>query len=239
MLVLPPLIVRHRVLGFFAVVALMTKAYSAQPKTPAVRPTWAAMNTTFGGYSGSPDPVREFQTAGAIRELALSSTARVLVFPESAVRGWNDAAELFWEPLLRTLAARRQTVVLGTSIGIPGTVQRLNGVLVRGTDTPAFFVQHIPVPFSMWRPFSDSGFPLRLDGPATIRIAGERVGILICYEMLLTWPVLTMSLDHPTVLVGVANDYWARGTPIPAVQRMCISAWARLFSIPSLVASNT
>jgi hypothetical protein len=237
MLLLPPLIVRRARPGIAATVALVATAYCLQPKPPVTPSAWVAVNTTSGRLPD--DPVREFENATLIQELALRSAAHVVVFPETAVPRWNQATELFWEPTLKKLAARGQTVVLGTTIAERGTLSRLNGVLIRGADDPAFFVQRIPVPFSMWQPFQHSDFPLRLSGPGMLKVAGERAGILICYEMLVNWPVLSIGFEHPTILIGVANDYWARDTPIPAVQQMCISAWARLFSVPALVARNT
>jgi hypothetical protein len=213
-------------------------AHAIGPNKSLTRSDWAAIDTAFGRQPERQDPVREFQIITTIQQLALSSAGRVAIFPEAVVPGWNEAAELYWEPTLRGLADHEKTVLLGTTMSIPGSLRRLNGVLIRGADKPTFFIQHIPVPLSMWKPFTDSGYPVRLGSPATVQVAGERAGILICYEMLLTWPVLSMSLEHPTILVGVANDYWARETLIPSVQRMCINAWANLFSIPSLMATN-
>ena len=238
-ILLPPLIVRHRSLGAMATITLIGTAHSVAPLTSVMPATWAAINTTFGREPEPPDPVWEFQTASMIQQLAVTSVARVVLFPEAAVPRWNEAAELFWEPTLKALAGRGRTVLVGTTVGFSGTSKRLNGVLIRGADKPGLFIERVPVPVSMWRPFSHSGYPLRLGGPGTVQIAGERAGFLICYEMLLTWPVLSLSLERPTILVGAANDYWARDTSIPEVQRMCISAWARLFSIPSLMAKNT
>ena len=91
----------------------------------------------------------------------------------------------------------------------------------------------------MWKPLRQDGIPLRLAGPGTIAVAGHRAGILICYELLLTWPVFTVSLEHPTILVGLANDYWASQTSIAAAQRAALTAWARLFRLPKLIAVNT
>jgi hypothetical protein len=34
------------------------------------------------------------------------------------------------------------------------------------------------------------------------------------------------------------NDYWAKNTRIPAIQRSSVASWARLFHIPVLSASN-
>ena len=75
--------------------------------------------------------------------------------------------------------------------------------------------------------------------PGVINIHGQRAAVLICYEQLLTWPVLLSMAQHPTILIVVANDYWASRTPIPAVQRVALTAWARLFALPKLMAVNT
>jgi apolipoprotein N-acyltransferase len=90
----------------------------------------------------------------------------------------------------------------------------------------------------MWRPFARSGVQLHLAGPAVLPVAGQRAAVLICYEQLLTWPILTSLLRKPTVIVAVANDYWARGTTIPASQLTAVRAWARLMALPYVSATN-
>ena len=112
-----------------------------------------------------------------------------------------------------------------------------NVLIVRGTDT-GVFEQRVPVPLGMWKPLSNRGVPLRPFSPGVLSVAGERAGVLICYEQLLTWPMLTSMLARPTVLVAVANDYWEGGTTIPNVQLTAVRAWARLNSIPYVSATN-
>jgi apolipoprotein N-acyltransferase len=70
----------------------------------------------------------------------------------------------------------------------------------------------------MWRPFGHGGAALNITGPGVLNVAGQRVGVLICYEEMIVWPVLTSMLERPTVLVGIANDYWCTQTSIPAFQ---------------------
>jgi predicted amidohydrolase len=112
-----------------------------------------------------------------------------------------------------------------------------NVLVVRGQEN-TMFDQRIPVPISMWRPFATAGVQLHLTGPSILPLEGQRVAVLICYEQLLTWPILTSLIGKPTVIVAVANDYWARGTPVPEFQRSAVRAWARLMSIPSVSATN-
>jgi hypothetical protein len=112
-----------------------------------------------------------------------------------------------------------------------------NVLIVRGHEN-TMFDQRIPVPVSMWKPFARSGVQLHLAGPAVLPLAGQRAAVLICYEQLLTWPILTSLLRRPTVIVAVANDYWAGGTTIPAFQLTAVRAWARLMALPYVSATN-
>ena len=70
-------------------------------------------------------------------------------------------------------------------------------------------------------------------------LAGQRAALLICYEQVIPWTVWTAALARPTLLVGMSNDHWATGTPIPQWQALCLHAWSRLFGVPYLLAVNT
>jgi hypothetical protein len=113
-----------------------------------------------------------------------------------------------------------------------------NAVILRGAETGAF-KQRIPVPIAMWNPLKTTAARLNLYGSGAIDIHGERAAVLICYEQLLTWPVLLSMAERPTVLIALANDHWATDTPIPRFQLSAVRAWARLFRLPYLSAVNT
>jgi apolipoprotein N-acyltransferase len=70
-------------------------------------------------------------------------------------------------------------------------------------------------------------------------VVDKRAAIVICYEQPLIWPFIASAFERPGVLIGMANDYWAVGTPIPAAQKACLRAWARLLRLPCLSATNT
>jgi hypothetical protein len=112
-----------------------------------------------------------------------------------------------------------------------------NAVMVRGADLN-MFRQRIPVPIAMWNPLSGHGAPINVFGPGILSVRGERAAVLICYEQLLVWPVVLSMTQRPTVIVAIANDYWATGTPIPRVQRSAVGTWSRLFAVPYLSAVN-
>jgi apolipoprotein N-acyltransferase len=68
--------------------------------------------------------------------------------------------------------------------------------------------------------------------PGAANIAGQRAAVLICYEQMIPWPMLTSMLGKPTVLVAISNLYWFAGTPIPRFQACAVRAWSRLFDVP-------
>jgi hypothetical protein len=112
-----------------------------------------------------------------------------------------------------------------------------NTLLFIGANSSAFH-QRIPIPIGMWHPLGSGGVPLHLSGPAVIELDNQRLAVLICYEQVLVYPVLASMLQHPTVLVGIGNMYWFSSTAIPRYQASAMQAWAKLFGVPYLTATN-
>lgn len=210
--------------------------YRGMPRIPV---QYEAVNTNYGG-SGlrGTAPLKEFANARDIQHRALASQAKVIVFPETVIHRWNDATDMFWQNTFDELEKQGKTVFVGAEKSIPtNRHQYLNVIEVRGAQR-AEYRQRIPLPYAMWRPLSHDGVPLYFFGPSVVNIDGHDVAPLICYEQLLIEPVLKAMVQRPQILVGLANDYWARGTSIPAIQRSALSAWSRLFWIPSVSAVN-
>ncbi len=90
----------------------------------------------------------------------------------------------------------------------------------------------------MWRRFGTGGVRLNWQPNRPIEISAERVCVLICYEALIPWPVLSLLLHEPTIICLIANNYWTVGTPIARYQLATVKSWSRLFGIPYLKASN-
>jgi hypothetical protein len=227
--------------GTVAIALIANLFYPGDRQPP---PSWQAVNTRFGGIShGQVSPLQAYSVAQQIQAEAASSSAKVLVFPESIVRAWTDSTDLFWKRSIDTLRQTGKIILIGALIpeSLPHrweSYSYLNAVIVRGAQT-GVFLQRIPVPVSVWKPLSRGGAPLHLAGPAVLDIAGQRAAILICYEQVIPWAALTAAVARPTVFVGMANDYWANGTTIPQWQRLCLRAWGRLFGVPYLLAVNT
>jgi apolipoprotein N-acyltransferase len=219
------------------IVVLLTLLGLAAPD-PTPPSNWVAINTNFGGEGlDTPDILRLYKTAETIQRTALESHAQVVIFPESVIYRWNDSTDLFWRPTTGQLQREGKTLIVGANVDLPGNKRYENVAIMRGTVNGTF-KERIPMPVSMWRPGTGTGVPSHLFGPGIILLDHQRAAILVCYEQLLVWPVLRSLQERPTLLVGIANDYWARNTYFPTIQTASMRSWSRLFGIPALTAVN-
>lgn len=209
-------------------------------EAPAIPSGWQAVSTRFGGVGlDPPSPLEEYTAAQSIQETALESPARIIAFPETVVSNWNAGTDLFWHRTIGALRDQGKTILVGANVFEEDGQHYYNSVILRGANEHPNFVQRIPVPIAMWIPFSNKGVPLRLGGAGTLKIKGKNVAVVICYEHLLIWPIVASFADRPDLLLGTANDYWARHTTVPEIQHTCLDSWARLFGVPLLWAQNT
>lgn len=226
-------------LGLALALVFATPAHLFYRSRPAP-PDWRAESTHFGGVGlDTPTPLADYHAAQSIQQTALRSDARVILFPETVVTNWNPGTDLFWKPTIDTLREQGKTMLVGANVFDSTSQHYFNNIVIRGAEERPDFVQRIPIPVAMWTPLRKTGVPVQLAKPGTVMIAGQNAAILICYEQLLVWPVATSFMQHPTLLLGTANDYWARNTTIPDIQRACLESWARLFRVPLLWAQNT
>jgi hypothetical protein len=87
----------------------------------------------------------------------------------------------------------------------------------------------------MWRPFSKLNVPLRLGAPGVLVIDRQRA-TTDRYEQMLTFPILTSLLQHPTVIVGINDTFWVDDTDHCPHQVSALRSWAKLFQPPCLLA---
>ena len=153
------------------------------------------------------------------------------------------AAELIqsddFDAAIQTLRMNGQTLRSQARL-IPSNSHRqpFENTLLIFEEKAVMFYQRVPVPIGMWNPLDPNSVPIHLNAPGTVEIDGQRVAPLICYEQLITYPVLASLIDHPTILVGISNMYWFEGDSIAAYQQSALRAWAKLFHLPYLSATN-
>ncbi len=230
-----PAIYPRYALSAIVLLTAITSLLAHPPKTPT---DWQGVNTTLGGQGlDTPEAMRNYKTALYIQKTALTSSASVIIFPESLLE-WNTATEAFWKGSLKKLRDSHRTMLLGATIIQPGASGDYRNVAVlRGADNQ-IIDQRIPIPFTMWNPLASPTVPLNLFGSAMIHTDHQDAALFICYEQLLALPLAQSMLQHPTLIVGIANDYWAKGTYFPAIQRQNLRAWGQLFNLPVVTAVN-
>lgn len=196
----------------------------------------------------------DYQRQTALIEKAKKAKGQTLIFAEGMVSGgWTEVPESLWR---RSGVTKNRSIVIGADILRPGSLtihprqysdlppsfewsQDLhNGLVILDKSNKSFYLQRQPIPFSMWKPFSDGGYKVDWFGNPVVMIAGKPTAALICYEGFLVWPILHSYLSGAERIVAVGNFWWTNGKELPTIHASIIRSWSRLFSIPHTVAVN-
>ncbi|WP_348649898.1 conjugal transfer protein TraB [Rhizobium rosettiformans] len=214
--------------------ALPTAGPTGSPKA------WKGVELHMGKSLGR-DPSLRHQRELVVKVVeAAGRDKSIIILPESALGLWTPLRERYWT---KVLEFRAITVIAGATVI---TADGYDNVIlaVDKYGSRVIYRQRMPVPVSMWRPWyawtgQSGGTPARLFENPVVQFDGVTVAPLICYEQLLLWPVLHSMIFDPDLLVAIGNGWWTTGAKIVAVQRASAAAWARLFSIPLVIAFNS
>ncbi|OCX68608.1 conjugal transfer protein TraB [Acidithiobacillus thiooxidans] len=201
---------------------------------------WVGVNTRLGHLDSPLSYVEASMRLERSTMALLHKGVHMVLLPETVAGPWLVGTEDIWRPVVHWTADHPcQTVFVGTFVphgrGYVDALVQIHDGRIR------VLPDRIPVPFSMWHPWTPEGsfrmapFSQR---PEMTTVGALRVGYLICYEQLLMWPALNLALHRPQVLLAPANDWWARGTDIPAIQRASAKAWGTFLEVPVLFAVN-
>jgi hypothetical protein len=207
-------------------------------EVPPPPPGWRGVDLALGASLGRDLSLRRFAELKTLVQETRRDGDIVVVLPESAFGFWTPSVEQYWR---RALDGQRMTVLAGAAILQPSGYD--NAIVAVGGQNGVVYRQRIPVPGAMWQPWRGwldlpGGATANLTGRPLARIAGRDVAPLVCYELLLVWPVLQSIWFEPDILVAVGNGWWTRGTSIVAIQRASAAAWARLFGLPLVQSFN-
>ena len=181
-----------------------------------------------------------FQVAPAIEALAKDAPkGAVMLLPESTLGRLDAGKYEFLLGLEDKLKASKQVMLIGAEVTDADRPQGYkNGLVVLGEDSHRFIEQRVPVPVSMWRPWSSTGAKMDLAASGVTSVAGLRAAVLVCYEQLLTFPAIVSTASHPQTLLAASSAWWAKNTSIPKIQRSSVLAWARLSQATPVLAVN-
>lgn len=211
-----------------------------QKKYEATLPKgWVGIQTNYGELSNLSYVMASMRLEPKVLE-ALQSGDRVVLLPEGIAGPWLPGTRAIWKPVLQyTERHPSVTVLLGADV-LSGKQQFVDALIRMHAGQETVFPDRIPVPFSMWHPWSRrNNFKMNVFGkPEILKANGVRAGYLICYEQLLVWPEMALLGSKMGVLLAPADVWWAKGTSIPAIQKASVDAWARFFGVPVLRAVN-
>lgn len=216
--------------------------WSAATWTPLNLPEgWRSVDLQQGqnlGRDGSLAYQRDL-IATVRQTIASHPDTHVIVLLESALGFWTPTVENLWREGLR---GPDVTVVAGAA-RIWGKGYDNVMVAISADEAKILYRERMPVPVSMWQPWlrwTGQGGGARADffGNPVVQVRQKRIAPIICYEQLIVWPVLQSMLHSPDAIVATGNGWWTAGTSIVAIQRASVTAWAKLFGLPVVMAFN-
>jgi apolipoprotein N-acyltransferase len=199
---------------------------------------WIGVHTRLGGNEVEEvSYVRQVEILRLVRS-AIVDRHEVIVLPENAFGPWTQTTEAFWMAALQGT----DVMVLGGATIWDGDSYDNALVAVTSAKADVVYRARMPVPVSMWQPWRSAGRQeganANLFAVPVVSVGGLRVAPLICYELLLVWPILQSMSEGPEVIVAVGNGWWAGTTHVVAVQKSIALAWSRLFARPLVMAFN-
>ena len=242
-------------LMFMAGIALVLNVFTVvhPPVTPK---GWLGMNLHLGPITGNimADMNRNQEWINQTRTEA--EHEKVILLPETLTTWWaGNAAEV------QQAVPKGQTWLVGASVPVGRAlladgieaVHGGGGVWVDGKrkarkrrNARLLFISPFPVPVSMWHPWYRGHGYVRADGVGykagwwepVRKVDGVRAWASICYDQLLPWVWMEGVAQQPQVVLLTNNEWWARGTGIPQIQRATAWAWTRLIGAPVVEAEN-
>jgi apolipoprotein N-acyltransferase len=166
----------------------------------------------------------------------------IVILPETIIGRANPTTLKRWKKFFESLAESGTVFVAGGEIPTDRG-RKYDNVMIsfEGEGDTQIALQRFPVPFSMFRPFSNEGanaYLSSLGEHSIIEIQGKKLGFLVCYEQFLTWPLLTLISQRPDVIAAPSNLWWCWDTSLPGIQAAAVRLWARLFGVPAVRAAN-
>ena len=204
-------------------------------KTPLPPENWSSTQTDILYGAGPDDYDNQYRILKENAAHLRGKENRLVILPEGAT-GWsNRTSQRAW---------KSETEFTNTSV-LGGAEKRLKSgqaenlmVYIDADNYQILYRQRMPVPVSMWRPWSKHGTRATFYETPVFDLDGQIVAPLICYEQLLIWPIIQSAVYNPDVIIGISNNWWASETNIPDIQKVTLLAWARLFNTKLAIGFN-
>ncbi len=214
-------------LGAVVVVSL-TGIIRADPKPPA---GWVAVNTRGLVQTGNDVFSGLRNTQRVIAAGRAFPDASVLVFPEAALNDMLPGTAA----LVSQAIPAGQTWLIGAEDGKHDAVWRF----AHGQQPAMVSDSVLPMPVSMWRPWSPAVSYQPAWWKTTFSMAGQQVWLSLCYEQVVPWSWVQALVARPSIVLLQSNAWWAdKNNAAPAIQAAQAGDWLRLMGVPFVVVQN-
>ncbi|MHB1704646.1 MAG: carbon-nitrogen hydrolase family protein [Acidithiobacillus sp.] len=216
-------------------------------RSPAAPAHWAVVHTDLPGFRGAvPAKVWELRQV-RIAQIAMKAIQShpqhtYILFPENIAGPQfpNFFSALMDHEMASMARAHGDTLLIGADDLAGRHDDYTDSLNIMGKYLGRISARQ-PVPLGEWRPWDRHTAVADWWHLGGYQLGRQTVAWAICYEQMLVWPVAWNFLGEgpqPTVLLAPSNHDWARHSQEPAVQKMALLAWARLYQVPVLYANN-
>lgn len=181
--------------------------------------------------TGTVLPLVDYKRQMKYLEQIENSKNALYLLPENALGYVTPASEIIWQNTNKTIFA-------GASYRDTNDTYYNTLSLVKNGSIEPVYVERVPVPVSMWKPWNNSGAHANIFGKGGFVLNNKKYGVLICYEQLIMWTWLQTMLHDPDKILAISNLWWAKDTSILSIQKENIELWAILFDKPYVFSYN-
>ena len=236
---------RRIALIFIACILLMPALNVGGLQAPKLPEGFLSINTSFGRLgSGSFDFQNDFERINMVFQDLRSRKIReadshYILLPETIGGRLNRPGMDLWQREFDDLLREDQTILFGAELPTGDGLKYDNALIMLSQGKFQHVAQRIPVPYSMYRPFSKIGANLHLWDDGILPLpGGGKAAVVVCYEAFLTLPYMVSMIEQPDLLICVANMWWCRETSLTILQKRNVALWAQLFGVPVAYARN-
>lgn len=166
------------------------------------------------------DPQLRTPTLQTYSRLTRQASGNLIIWPETAVPDFLHRVETEWlNPLIQELKQRNSQLLVGSPVLDVNGVKYYNAAVLLGPERADYYKRHL-VPFGEYLPLKIwlspmltflkipmSNFAAGQHTTHSIKIAGQNVGVSICYEDAFGEEI-RQALPDATYLINLSNDAW-------------------------------
>lgn len=167
----------------------------------------------------------------SVDEAIKANPGKVLVFPESVAGRWTPQIRTLWRATDRLAESSNTVLLVGADVPA-GSDKFVDGLVVMGAES-GYIPNRIPMPFGVWAPWSENSAIADVFGNGLFNIRNVKIGLFVCYEEYLVFPMLLTYYQNPKAVVGIANHWFLQNEQISGyIQNGSAISMARLFNLP-------